>query len=187
MWRSKHQMSCAYGSSSAAQTSIPVCCRSHQAFHSRTKRFKPIIKQLMVKTSGEAKIKPLDSHSSGTIPVTAVKTPEPCTVDSTSVHQHQWSTHVTQFLCNNLCHNNKATERIPIHDGDEHAQRFPLLPPYKLTSGDGYCGAIISNIHAKRMATKLQEMQWSMSQEKFTSSENMWKVLSTGFLSVVSE
>ena len=75
---------------------------------------------------------------------------------------------------------------MPIHDGNEDTQRFPFLPPYKLTSGDGYHIVITSNIYAKRMASKLWEMQGRMLREKYNSSENMWKILFTGFLSVVS-
>jgi len=54
-----------------------------------------------------------------------------------------------------------------------------------LTSGDGF-HVITSNIHAKRIASKLCEMHGSMLSVERNSLENMWKVLSTGFLSVVS-
>jgi hypothetical protein len=46
-------------------------------------RVKPVLKRAIRKMSREAKIKPLDSHSIGTIPVISVKTPEPCAADGT--------------------------------------------------------------------------------------------------------
>jgi hypothetical protein len=63
--------------------------QSAAAFHSRTKRLKPILKQLILKTSRELKIKSIDRHSCGTIPVISVKTPEPCTAmftDTNNLH-----------------------------------------------------------------------------------------------------